>query len=76
MFRIDAGHVFEQVRLEFTAGDRSDHEQRLGVLRKPGDPAQQHITDAAGHVVRPHIAGGQRLAPVFAADEPGPSSVV
>ena len=58
MLGIDAGQVFEQVRLEVPAGDRGDREQRLGVVRKPADPAQQHVTDAAGHIVRPHVADG------------------
>jgi hypothetical protein len=51
MFGIDAGHVFEQLRLEFAAGDGGDREQRLGVVGKPAGPAQQHVADAAGNVV-------------------------
>ena len=70
MFRVQADHAFEQFRLDLPARDRGDEEQRLGVAGKPADPAQQHVADAAGHVERPHINGGQRAAPVFAADEP------
>jgi hypothetical protein len=70
MLGINAGQVFEQVRLELQARDRGEHEQRLGVVRKSADPAQQDVSDTAGHVVRLHIASGQRLPPVFAADKP------
>ena len=67
---VQAGHALQQLRIEFPAGDRGDHEQRLGVLWQPVDPAQQDVPDAAGHVEREHVADGQRPAPVLAADEP------
>ena len=70
LLRIQARHLLKQLRVELPAGDRGDHEQRLGVVGKPVDPAQQDVTDAARHVEREHVTGGQPPAPVLAADEP------
>ncbi len=70
MLRIDAGHVFKQVRLKVPARDGGDHEQRLRVVWQLAHPAQQDVPDTARHVERPHVTGGQRPMPVLAADEP------
>ena len=37
MLRVQAGHAFEQFRLNLPARDRGDEEQRLGIVGKPAD---------------------------------------